>query len=639
MCGIVGIWGGLADKRTAIEVGCRRMRHRGPDSHGYWSDDAAGLALGHVRLAIQDLTEAGHQPMISACGRYVLVLNGEIYNHPDMRARLEAQAKAPAWRGHSDTETILACLVAWGIQATLQAATGMFALALWDRQTGRLALARDRMGEKPLYMGYAGGNFVFASELKAIAGIPGFDKQIDRRALSLLMRHNYIPAPFSIYQGIGKLLPGTWLELSAQDLQQASLPAAQTYWSAQLVSRQAQDHPLSFESDLQAVDALEALLGQAVKGQMISDVALGAFLSGGVDSSMVVALMQNQSARPVQTFSIGFDDPAFNEAEYARAVAAHLGTTHTELYVSAADALNVVPDLPDLYDEPFADSSQIPTTLVARMTRQHVTVALSGDGGDELFGGYSRYVRAQRWWDRRQAVPAVLRAPLGALARAGAGLLPAGHQREQFEKLADVLGAAHEGAFYRQFVSYWKDPALAVIGAELPATPFDEPSDSGLFERMMLLDALTYLPDDILVKVDRAAMASSLETRVPMLDHRIFEFAQRLPSSYKRRDGQGKWLLRQVLYRHVPREMMDRPKKGFSVPMAAWLRGPLKDWGAALLDPARLKSDGLFHAGSIRQKWLEHQSGKRDWSTHLWSVLMTQAWLDKADTNTDTGSP
>ncbi|AEC20675.1 putative asparagine synthase [Pusillimonas sp. T7-7] len=632
MCGIVGIWGELADKQAVIEAGCRRIHHRGPDSKGYWSDEPAGLALGHVRLAILDLTEAGHQPMVSSCGRYVLALNGEIYNHLDLRERLEAQAQAPIWRGHSDTETILAGFVAWGVQKTLQAATGMFALALWDRQERRLALARDRMGEKPLYLGYAGSNFVFASELKALTGIPGFSKEIDRRALSLLMRHNYIPAPFSIYREIGKLEPGTWLELTEQHLQQRTLPSAQVWWSALRVSQQAQEDPLSFESDLQAVDALEAVLGRAVEGQMISDVDLGAFLSGGVDSSMVVALMKNRNAQAVRTFSIGFDDPVFNEAEYAKAVAAHLGTLHTELYVSAADALDVVPSLPDIYDEPFADSSQIPTTLVTRMTRQHVTVALSGDGGDELFGGYSRYMRAQQWWDRRQSVPAGLRGPLAGVARMGASILAPGHKRDQLDKLSEVLGAAHEGEFYRQFVSYWKDPAQAVIGAELPPTRFDEPSGLGLFERMMLLDALTYLPDDILVKVDRAAMAASLETRVPMLDHRVFDFAQRLPSSYKRRDGQGKWLLRQVLYRHVPREMIDRPKKGFSVPMAAWLRGPLKDWGAALLDPARLRRDGLFHAGPIAQKWAEHQSGKRDWSTHLWSVLMTQAWLDKADT-------
>ena len=629
MCGVVGIWGPLADKQAVVEASCRRIHHRGPDSHGYWEDASAGLAFGHVRLAIQDLTEAGHQPMVSACGRYVLVLNGEIYNHLDLRAGLEEQAKAPFWRGHSDTETLLAGFAAWGVQETLQVATGMFALALWDRQDRCLTLARDRMGEKPLYVGYAGANFVFASELKALTNIPGFNKDIDRRALSLLMRHNYIPAPFSIYESMSKLAPGSLLTLSEQDLQQRSLPQAQRWWSALQVSHEAQDQPLSFTSDEQATDALEAVLTQAVQGQMISDVSLGAFLSGGVDSSMVVALMQRHSAQAVQTFSIGFDDPAFNEAEYAKAVAAHLGTAHTELYVSAADALAVVPRLPDLYDEPFADSSQIPTTLVTRMTQQHVTVALSGDGGDELFGGYSRYARALQWWARRQAVPAGLRGLLGAAAKAGAAMLPSGHRRDQFDKLSEVLGAAHEGEFYRQFVSYWKDPAQAVIGVELPATPFDAPSSLGLFERMMLLDVLTYLPDDILVKVDRAAMAASLETRVPMLDHRVFEFSQRLPASYKRRDGQGKWLLRQVLYRHVPQHMIDRPKKGFSVPMAAWLRGPLKDWGAALLDPARLRQDGLFHTGPVLQKWREHQAGKHDWSTHLWSVLMTQAWLEK----------
>ncbi len=630
MCGIVGIWGNLADKQAVVKDGCRRIRHRGPDSDGYWDDEEAGIALGHARLAILDLTPAGHQPMTSACGRYVLVLNGEIYNHLDLRRRLEAQGRAPAWRGHSDTETVLAGFAAWGLRETLQAATGMFAMALWDRQGRRLALMRDRLGEKPLYLGYAAGNFVFASELKALSAIPGFSHEIDRRALSLLMRHNYIPAPFSVYRDIAKLEPGTWLELSGHDLRQRALPAAQAYWSAEQISLQAQDDPLSFASDHEAADALEAVLAAAVKGQMIADVGLGAFLSGGIDSSTVVALMQNHNAERVRSFSIGFDDPDFNEAEHAKAVAAHLGTLHTELYVSPVEALEVVPTLADLYDEPFADSSQIPTALVTRMARRHVTVALSGDGGDELFCGYSRYFRAQRWWAKRQQVPGRLRGPAQALVRGGARWLPPGHRRDQLDKLAEVLGAAHEGEFYRQFVSYWKNPARAVVGAELPATRFDDRNGQGLFERMMLLDAVTYLPDDILVKVDRAAMAVSLETRVPMLDHRVFEFSQRLPLSYKIRDGQGKWLLRQVLYRHVPRQMVDRPKKGFSVPMGAWLRGPLKDWGAALLDPTRLRDEGLFHAGSILKKWTEHQSGKHDWSTHLWGVLMTQAWLDKA---------
>lgn len=628
MCGIIGIWGALPDKQAIVKYGCRSMRHRGPDSEGYWEDPEAGLALGHVRLAILDLTEAGHQPMISACGRYALVLNGEIYNHLDLRASLEAQGHAPAWRGHSDTETVLAGFAAWGIQKTLQAAVGMFAMALWDRQSRTLSLMRDRMGEKPLYLGFVAGSFVFASELKALTAIPGFNKEPDRRALSLLVRHNYIPAPFSIYSAISKLEPGSWVQLSQEQCRHGSLPLPQRYWSAQEVAQDASQDMLSFGSDNEAVDALETVLSSAVKGQMISDVALGAFLSGGIDSSIVVALMQQRNAQAVKTFSIGFDDPAFNEAEHAKAVAGHLGTQHTELYVSANDALAVVPGLAGLYDEPFADSSQIPTILVTRMARRHVTVALSGDGGDELFGGYSRYFRAKRWWDKRESIPAVLRTPMAAAARLGAGVLGAGHQREQFEKLAEVLGAAHCGKFYQQFVSYWKDPAQVVIGANVPETPFDQPSSSAIFERMMLLDAQTYLPDDILVKVDRAAMAASLETRVPMIDHRVFEFAQRLPRDYKIRDGQGKWLLRQLLYRHVPRQMVDRPKKGFSVPLGAWLRGPLQDWANALLDPALLRHQGLFHAEAITRKWQEHQSGKRDWSTHLWSILMTQAWLE-----------
>lgn len=633
MCGIVGIWGGLPDKKASIMTGCQRMRHRGPDSDGYWEDEGSGMALGHVRLAIIDLTAAGHQPMVSACGRYVLVLNGEIYNHLDMRASLESQGQAPSWRGHSDTETILAGFAAWGVEATLKAAAGMFAMALWDRQDRQLTLMRDRLGEKPLYMGYVGGNFVFASELSALADIPGFGGDLDRRALSLLLRHNYIPAPYSIYKAIGKLLPGRWATLSEAQLRQKAQPTMQTYWSVGDARQVAGGEALSFSSDAAAVDALETVLGAAVQGQMISDVDLGAFLSGGIDSSTIVALMQKFSAQPVRTFSIGFDDPAFNEAEHAKAVAGHLGTQHTELYVSDADALAVVPQLASMYDEPFADSSQVPTALVTRMARQHVTVALSGDGGDELFGGYSRYFRVRRWWGQRESVPGLLRPPLAALARAGAGVLPMGHRREQWTKLADAMAAEHTGAFYRQFVSYWKDPAQALVDAQVPRTPFDEPFDGALYEHMMMLDAQTYLPDDILVKVDRAAMAASLETRVPMLDHRVVEFAQRLPLTYKIRNGQGKWLLRELLCRYVPREMLDRPKKGFSVPLAAWLRGPLKGWGAALLEPARLDAQGLFHARPVWQKWCEHQQGKQDWSTHLWSVLMAQAWLEhsKAD--------
>ncbi len=628
MCGIVGIWGDLPGKRPVVERGCERIKHRGPDSQGYWEDAQAGIALGHVRLAILDLSPAGHQPMVSACGRYVMVLNGEIYNHLELRAQLQARGEAPAWRGHSDTETVLAAFAAWGVERSLAAMTGMFAIALWDRRTRSLSLMRDRMGEKPLYLGYAAGNFVFGSELKAITAMPGFDASIDRRALSLLLRHNYIPAPYSIYRGIGKLMPGHRLTLTEADLRTGALPAATAYWSAAGVSAAARGNMLSFESDGAAADALEEVLSTAVGRQMISDVELGAFLSGGIDSSTIVALMRNRSSRPVRTFAIGFDDPAYDEARHAKEVARHLGTEHTEMYVSAADALAVVPRLPELYDEPFADSSQIPTALVMRMARRHVTVALSGDGGDELFSGYARYVRAADWWRKRQRLPRFAHGTLAAAARSGAALMPAGRRRDRLEKLSEALAASSQGLFYRQFVSYWKDPAQAVVGAELPETCFDARIEGGLHETMSLLDILSYLPDDILVKVDRAAMAVGLETRVPMLDHQVVEFSRRLPLSYKIRSGQGKWLLRQVLYRHVPQALVDRPKKGFSVPLAAWLRGPLNEWANALLDPARLNREGLFHSGPILRKWREHQRNEQDWSTHLWGVLMTQAWLD-----------
>jgi asparagine synthase (glutamine-hydrolysing) len=629
MCGIVGIWGALPDRRAVVERSCARIFHRGPDGRGYWEDAAADLAFGHVRLAIQDLSEAGHQPMVSACGRFALVLNGEIYNHLDLRARLESEGNAPAWRGHSDTETILACLAAWGVAATLERAVGMFALGLWDCQDRTLSLARDRMGEKPLYLGFAGPRLVFASELKALVDVPGFDRSLDPSALSLLLRHNYIPAPWSIYRSVRKLLPGTFMTLTEAHLRQRVLPEPEPYWSAQAVAYEAARHPLAFESDEQAVDALEAVLSASVKGQMISDVPLGAFLSGGIDSSVIVALMQAQGGSAVRTFSIGFDDPAYDEAGYARDVARHLGTEHTELYVSAGDALDVVPRLADLYDEPFADSSQIPTVLVTRMARQHVTVALSGDGGDELFGGYSRYFRADRWWRRRSALPGILRRSVGVLGHTTAAALPRGGMRERVERLSGVLTARDAGHFYQSFVSYWKDPAQALVEAGTPGTPFDRPAPGPFFDCMTLLDTVTYLPDDILVKVDRAAMAVGLETRVPLIDHRVFEFARRLPHQYKVRDGRGKDVLRRLLYRYVPASMIDRPKKGFSVPLAQWLRGPLKDWGAALLDPVRLRDEGIFQVQPVLRKWQEHQSGQRNWSTHLWSVLMMQAWLDE----------
>ena len=627
MCGIVGAWGPMENRQDVLAASRKAMKHRGPDSEGFWEDPEAGVGLAHVRLAIVDLSEAGHQPMVSACGRYVLALNGEVYNHLDLRELLQVQGHAPDWRGHSDTETLLAVISAWGLEVALQSLVGMYAFALWDRDTGSLSLARDRMGEKPLYWGHVGGTIAFASELKALRSMPGFDASLDRDALTLMMRHNYIPAPYSVYAGIRKLMPGHFVTISAADFKQRALPASAAYWSAWQTAHKSLEQPLSFARDVEAIDALEQVLMTAVRAQMMADVPLGAFLSGGVDSSLVVALMQSLSSNAVNTYAIGFEEPAWDEARYASEVASHLGTRHTELYVSAQDALDVVPRLPDVYDEPFADSSQIPTILLMQMASEHVTVALSGDGGDELFGGYSRYQRALRWWEKRGRVPSLVRGPLGSVVQGLGRVMPFGGAG-QSGKFNRLMHAAGSGPFYQQFVSYWEDPAALIAGGRLPETVFDQPCALPMAEHMMLLDTLTYLPDDILVKVDRAAMAASLEARIPLLDHRVYTFARRLAPEYKIRDGQGKWLMRQLLYRHVPQALIDRPKKGFGVPLGAWLRGPLKDWAAALLDPASLSRHGVFNDTLVQAKWKAHQAGQHDWSAHLWGVLMTQAWLD-----------
>lgn len=620
----------MPGRNEAIRRACNRLHHRGPDSQGVWEDADAQITLGHVRLAILDLTPAGHQPMVSACGRYVIVLNGEIYNHLELRTRLEAEGRAPAWRGHSDTETVLAAFAAWGVDATLQAMVGMFAIALWDRQSRSMTLMRDRLGEKPLYVGRAGQSLVFASEVRAFRGMSGFDDAIDRQALALLMRHNYIPGPFSIYACVRKLMPGCHMTLNAGHLAGSGLPEPVEYWSPVDERRNGRTQPLAFGSDTQAVDALETELSRAVRGQMLSDVPLGAFLSGGIDSSVIASLMQKASDRPVRTFSIGFEEEGFDEAPFARAVARLLGTDHSEQYVTGADALAVVTRLAGIYDEPFADASQIPTVLVTRMAKQNVTVALSGDGGDELFGGYSRYRWMDNWWSWRQRIPGALRPLAAGSAGLAARVMPVGRLQSRVGKVAELLAAPGPGQFYRSFVSYWSDPSRVVRDAQVPATPFEQPSSDGFPEQMMLLDLQTYLPDDILVKVDRAAMACSLETRVPLLDHRVVEFALRLPLEYKWREGQSKWLLRQLLYRHVPPSLIDRPKRGFSVPLGAWLRGPLRDWAEALLDPARLDQQGLFHSAPLQQRWREHLAGRNDWSAWLWGVLMVQAWLDES---------
>jgi asparagine synthase (glutamine-hydrolysing) len=621
------------------------IAHRGPDDSGVWCDNEAGIGLAHRRLSIVDLSPAGHQPMLSGSGRYVIAFNGEIYNHLMLRAELETRGHAHNWRGHSDTETLLASFDAWGIETTVKKSIGMFTFAVWDKQTRQLTLGRDRLGEKPLYYGWQGQGeqavFLFGSELKALRVHPAFENNINRGALSLQLRHNYIPAPYSIYNGIAKLRQGCLLTVSLQ--QREAQESA--YWSALQVAESGVAQPFTGSAE-QAVDKLESLLKDAIQQQMMADVPLGAFLSGGVDSSTVVALMQAQSSRPVKTFTIGFHENGYNEAVHAKAVAQHLGTDHTELYVTAKQAMAVIPLLPSLYDEPFSDSSQIPTFLVSQLAKQYVTVSLSGDAGDELFCGYNRYVMTANLWHKITLLPMPLRRLLAkgitsvspAYWNGLTHLLPLSNSKrsvnigDKLHKGAGVLTSNNVNELYAHFITHWFNSASVVIGGLFLPTLVSESSNlTGLhdIERMMALDMLTYLPDDILVKVDRAAMGVSLETRVPFLDHRVVEFAWRLPQSMKLRDGQSKWVLRQVLYRHVPKELIERPKMGFGVPIGDWLRHDLRDWAETLLNETRLRNEGFFHPEPIRQKWQEHLSGQRNWQYHLWDVLMFQAWLEE----------
>jgi asparagine synthase (glutamine-hydrolysing) len=621
------------------------IAHRGPDDSGAWIDAEAGVCLAHQRLAIVDLSHAGHQPMLSRSGRFVLAYNGEIYNHLELRNELEASTGALVWRGRSDTEILLAAFERWGVDATLSRAAGMFALALWDRDERRLILARDRFGEKPLYYGWLGNGanrvFAFGSELKALRAHPVFANPVSRDALALYLQYCVVPAPYSIYHNVFKLPSGSLLTVEAAGLIRQEV-RIEPYWRLSDVVRQGLNNPI--QSDTEAVGALDETLRYAVAQQAVADVPLGAFLSGGVDSSTVVAFMQAQSNRPVRTFTVGFDEVGFDEAPHALMVARHLGTDHHELRVTSADARSVIPRLPTLYDEPFADSSQIPTLFICQAARQQVTVALSGDAGDELFGGYNRYFWGQRVWGWVGWLSPALRRALGAsvrrlpvsfwdvLGHAFLGASGVVRMGDKAHKLAHRLQTVNGlDDLYRSLVTEWPQGLQLVRGAERLSTRLDDPDlAAGVPEaehRMMVWDTLTYLTDDILTKVDRAAMGVSLETRMPFLDHRVFQLAWRLPLNMKIRQGQGKWALRQVLYQYVPRGLIERPKAGFAIPLAEWLREPLRNWAEDLLEESRLAHEGYLNPTSIRETWRQHLSGRYDWTSRLWSVLMFQAWL------------
>ena len=643
MCGIAGIW----DRRgrtgpellaTSIQAMAKILSHRGPDAGDFWIDRETDLALGHRRLAIVDLSSAGAQPMVSSCGRFVISYNGEVYNANELRPELEAARGR--FRGHSDTEVIIEGVAEWGVAETVKRLIGMFAMAVWDRSSRSLFLVRDRLGIKPLYWSDFDDRFLFGSELKALRSDRHWSPEVDRCALATYLRLGYVPAPFTIYRGVNKLPPGTILTA-----REGGKPTISSYWSLDDIALNAQGSRFPGNED-EATDALDTLLRDAVGRRMVADVPLGAFLSGGIDSSTVVALMQAQSSRPVRTFSIGFSESGYDEAKNAATVARHLGTEHTELYASPKLALDVIPHLPDMYDEPFADSSQVPTYLVSKMTREHVTVALSGDGGDELFGGYTRYFRSEIPWRAIEATPRPLRnlAAYGVRAlspstwSALGSIIPEPRRPGQFgdkmHKLAGVLAGAPEASpFYQHVMSLWVDPGAVVTAGPEKLGLLEDARVRDLIpdftERMQYLDTLTYLPDDILTKVDRASMAVSLEARVPLLDHRVVAFSWSLPPAMKTGNGVGKRLLRRVLDRYVPRELVERRKQGFTMPVASWLRRELREWAENLLDERRLAEDGIFEIGPIRDRWREHLDGRCNWHSQLWAVLMFQAWKER----------
>lgn len=652
MCGITGILSQRSIDAPTLGAMTSQLVHRGPDADGLWVDQRAGIGLGHRRLSIIDLSEAGSQPMMSGDGRFVIVFNGEIYNHHALRAELET-AGLVNWQGHSDTETLLMCISRWGLSRTLQKAVGMFAIALWDCSTRVLTLVRDRMGEKPLYYGWVAGAFLFGSELKALTRFEGFDNSVNRRAVDHLVRWAYVPSPWSIYNDIYKLPPGTLLTVSAE--QSHSPPAGfdgttssdqalkiERYWDLVDVTAKGGADPLHSMAD--AVDGLEQRLVAAIADQSLADVPVGTFLSGGIDSSTIAALQQKHFASPIQTFTIGFEEAAFDESGHAQEVAKHLGTNHHMMHVTSRDALDLIPDLPNMYDEPFADSSQIPTFLLSKVARSKVKVALSGDGADELFGGYERYLSLVRHHQLFGRVPSSMR---GAAARclgiAGSNLVNAATSERwkskaglrlgvKLRKVGDIFAEEPSlSSIYAMRTSQWEASTDVVIGAARSSRFPNLPKLDGIGDaaHLMLWDALTYLPDDILCKVDRASMCTSLETRAPFLDHRVVEFAARIPTEMKLAPQGSKWVLRQLVYRYVPQSLVDRPKAGFSIPLAQWLRGPLRAWAEELLHPAVLKSGNLFDARLIRTRWDALLRGNYDYSAALWPVLMFLSWNEQ----------
>ena len=649
MCGLVGFIGSSGIRsQPALAALARRMsarlRHRGPDDEGVWVDAHRGVALGHRRLSIIDLSSHGAQPMSSHSGRYLLVYNGEIYNHMEIRAQLDGAGAAVPWCGHSDTETVVAAIDRWGLHATLPRLNGMFALAVWDREEHRLHLARDRFGEKPLYYALERGCFLFASELKALLPHPAFGREIDRGALRAYMRCNYVPAPFTIYRAARKLPPATVLTVSVDPVgHELSVGAARPYWSALDVALAARERRLT--DRLVAAEELRDLLTRTVRSRMMSDVPLGAFLSGGIDSSLVVALMQQQTSRPVQTFTIGFEDPRYDESVPAEQVARHLGTAHVCERVTPAQAREAILHIPAIYDEPFADSSQIPTLIVSRVARKSVTVALTGDGGDELFGGYDRYFVGERAFPIIRSVPTWVRGPLASLIRA---IPPASWQTlieglrrlvgderladlsgERLHRLARQLGASSQAHMYEVMMTRPEDETVPLEESEERAASGTGAWVAGLpaAEAMMLFDTVNVLPDDFLTKVDRASMAVSLETRAPFLDPEVFDFSWRLPLAWRIGPSTGKLLLRQILRDLVPDTIIDRPKQGFGIPVGLWLKGPLRPWAESLLDEHRLRHEGFLSPGPIRRKWAEHLAGTHDRQNEIWAAVVFQEWL------------